>query len=97
MSGTEQAVVTHLDEAVGEHVLQEAADELSGRDSAVFELVSGRLFVSESDVAVCQLGEAVVADGNAKDIRGEILESLLTRADRFGVDHPVFAPDAGCD
>ena len=35
-----------------EDVLEEAADELFGGDGAMLELVSGRLFVRESDVAI---------------------------------------------
>jgi len=65
MSGAEQAVVTHLDEAVGEHVLEEAPDELFRRDGATLELVSGRLLVSESDLASMQLAQAVVTDSDA--------------------------------
>src|SRR6266852_4037857 len=95
MLRTEQAVVAHFDEAWWEYVLEEATDELCGRHLIGFELVSGRLFIGESDVAVLQLEEAVVADSDAKDVRGEILEGLLARADGFGVDYPIFAPDPG--
>ena len=76
MSGAEQTVVTNLDESIGEHVLEEATDELFGGDGATLELVSGRLFVRESDRALLQRTEAVVADSDAKDVRGEILEGL---------------------
>ena len=76
MSGTEQAVVTDLDEARWEDVLQEAADELLGIEGAVAELVSGRLFVGESDPTIFQLTDAVVADSDAEDVRSEILEGL---------------------
>jgi len=54
MSGAEQAVVTDLDEARREDVLEEATDELFSGEGATFELVSGRLFVSESDRALVQ-------------------------------------------
>src|SRR5258705_13452118 len=97
LGGTEQAVVTDLDEARWEDVLQEAAGEILGGKGARLELISGRLFVRESDLAIMQLAQPVVAGGDAKDVRGEILESLCATADRFGVDHPVFAPDAGRD
>ena len=50
-------------------------------EGTVHELISGRLFISESDVAVFQCTEAVVAEGHAKDVRGEILEGLLAGAD----------------
>ena len=77
MSGAEQAIVTDLDEAWWEHVLEEATDELLGGDGATLELISGRLFVRESDLAIMEVAEAVVAEGHAKDVRGEILEGLL--------------------
>ena len=54
MSGAEQAVVADFDEARWEDMLEEATDELFGGEGAVPELVSGRLFVSESDVAMLQ-------------------------------------------
>src|SRR5260370_13057618 len=92
MSGAKQDEVTDLDEAIGEDVLEEAADELFGGEGAVLELVGGRLFVGESDVTIFQLTEAVVAEGDAKDVRGEILEGLCAGAHRFGMDHPIFAP-----
>src|SRR6267378_8658931 len=76
-------------------MLEEAAKELLGGDGAVLELVSGRLFVRESDLAIVQLAEAVVADGHAKDVRGEIFEGRFAAADRFGMDHPVFLPNRG--
>src|SRR5882672_7238554 len=60
----------------------------------MLDLVSGRLLVRESDLAIMQLAQAVVTEGDAKDVGGEILESLGTTANRFGVDYPVFAPDA---
>ena len=56
LSGAEQTVVTDLDEAWWEDMLEEAADELLGGDGATLELVSGRLFVSESDLALMRVG-----------------------------------------
>ena len=92
MSGAKQAVVTDLDEAIGEDVLEEATDELLGGDGAALELVSGGVFVRESDLAMMQLAEAVVTEGDTKDVRGEILEGWDAGADRFGVDHPFLFP-----
>jgi hypothetical protein len=77
MRGAEQTVVTDFDEARWEEVLEEATDELLGGHGGVLELVSGRLFVSESDLAIMKGAEAVVTEGHAKDVRGEILEGLL--------------------
>jgi len=95
MSRAEQAVVTDLDEATGKDVLEKATNELLGGDGATPGLVSGGVFERESDLAIIELAEAVVADGDAKDVRGEIFEGMFTRADGFGMDDPVFAPDAG--
>jgi len=97
VGGAEQPEVADLDEVWREDVLQEATDELLGAECAVAELVSGRLFVRESDLAIMQLAKTVVTEGDAKDVRGEILESLCATANRLGVDHPVFAPDARLD
>lgn len=95
LGGAEQAVVTDLDEPIGEHVLEEATDELFGGESATLELISGRFFVRESDRALLQLKDAVIAESHAKDVRSEILESLDPTAYGFRVDHPGFAPDVG--
>ena len=57
-------------------MLEEATDELLSRDRAALNVIGGRLFIGESDVAVLQLTEAVVADSDAKDVGGEVLESL---------------------
>ena len=76
LSGAEQTVVADFDEAWWEDVLEEAADELLGAECAVAKLVSGRLFVDERDVPIFQVAQAVVADGHAKDVRGEILKGL---------------------
>ena len=92
MSGTEQAEVTDFDEPVGKDMLEEATDELLGGEGAVLELVSGGVFVGESDLAMMQAAEAVVGDSDAKDVRSEILEGLLAGADGFGVNHPFLFP-----
>ena len=54
LGGAEQTVVADLDEARREDVLEEAADELLGGESATHELVSGGLFVRESDFAMVE-------------------------------------------
>ena len=93
LGGAEQTVVADFDEARREDVLQETTDELGGGDGAVLELLRGGLFVRESYLALLQLADAVVADSDAEDVRGEILEGLGTGADWFRVDHPGFAPN----
>src|SRR6266403_758214 len=94
LGGAEQTVVADFDEAWGEDVLQEAADELDGGDGAVLKLVSGGLFVRESDSALFQFTQAVVTEGDAKDVRSQILKSQGATAHRLRVEHPVFAPNS---
>lgn len=97
MSGAEQTVVADLNEARREDVLQEATNELCGRNGAALELLSGRLLVGESNLTVLQIFEAPVRDSDAKDVRGEILAGCFAAANRLGMDHPGFAPDGGLD
>ena len=74
---TEQTVVADLDKPFREHVPEEAADEFLGRYRAALDLVGGRFFVRKSNSAVEQLFEALVGDGDAKDVGGKIFKSLL--------------------
>lgn len=92
LAGAEQTVVTHLDEARWQDVLEEAADELLSGQRAALNSIGGRLFVGESDVAIFQLTDAVVADRDAEDVRSKILEGGDARADRLAVNYPVFFP-----
>ena len=41
IAGTEQTIVAHLDEAIGEDVVKEAANELFSGDGRVSDLISG--------------------------------------------------------
>lgn len=97
VAGTEQTVVTNFAEAWWEHVLQEAADELLGVEGAVLKLVSGRLLVGESNLTICQLAQSVVAEGDAKDVRGEILKGGLAGTDGLAINHPALFPDTPVD
>ena len=45
LGGAKQAVVADLDEPIGEHVLEEAANKLVRADGAVLELLSGGLLI----------------------------------------------------
>jgi hypothetical protein len=47
VGGSEQAVVTDFDEAFGQNVLKEAADELFGRDGRVSGLIRGGVLVGK--------------------------------------------------
>lgn len=83
---TEQAVVPDLDEAVGQDVLEKPTNKLLCGERAEPGPISSRVLELEGDDAVLEAENAAVADGNAKDVRGEILQGGFARADRFGVN-----------
>src|SRR5215813_3938534 len=91
--GSEQAVVTDFDEALGQDVLKEAADKLLGGNGRESGLSSGRILVGKSDLAILEGEDAAIADGAAKDVRSEVFEGGLAGAYRRRVNDPIFAPD----
>ena len=96
----EETVVAHFDEApsagsgqaLGEHVLQEAADEFFGRRGAEPGAAGVGEAVTECHFAVFQFEDAVVADGDAEDVGGEILEGVEAIANRLAMHHPLLLP-----
>jgi len=91
MGGTEEAIVTHLDKAFGQNVLQETVNEFLGGERAE-PGVTGVGFVAKGDLIILHLDDTAVAEGDAKDVRGEILERGATVADGFAVDNPILLP-----
>ena len=91
--GSEQAVVTDFDEMVRQDVLKKTADELFGADGREFDLIGRRILVRESDLSVLEFDDALVADGDAKDVRSEVFEGGGACAYRLRVNDPIFAPD----
>jgi hypothetical protein len=73
-------------------VLKETADEFLGGDSRSLDLISGGFLVLEGDVAVIEGENAIVADGDAEDVRCKIVESCFTTADGLRVNHPLLFP-----
>lgn len=89
---TEQAVVTNFDEAGRQDVLQETGDELFDGHGFDFPLLGFAVFVFESDHAVFELEQALVADGNLENIRRQILERVLAGAYWLEVNDPLLFP-----
>ena len=77
---------------IRQDVLKKTTDELFGWDGREFDLIGGRLLVRESDLSIFELEDALVADGNAKEVRGQIFESGFSRAHRLTMNHPIFVP-----
>ena len=91
--GSEQAVVTDFDEAFGQDVLKEAADKLLGGNGRESGLISGRILVGKSHLAILEGEDPAIADGDAKDVRSEVFEGGGACAYRLRVNDPIFAPD----
>lgn len=88
----EQARRADVDEAVRQHVLQETTEKLFGTHRRVCDLRSGRLLVLESDVAILQREDAIIAHGDPKDVRSKRAEGGLAMTDGRRVNTPVFLP-----
>jgi hypothetical protein len=95
--GLEQSVGPHLLEASWEHVLQEPADELLGGQSGGPGGIGLGVTIAESDLTVLENEDVSVADGHAKDIGGQVLQSGLAAANRDDIYDPVLTPDLGWD
>lgn len=93
----EQAEAADAHEAFGQHVQEEAAQELGGverhdaRPAAV-----GIIAPAEADLPAIEGGEAMVADGHAVGVAAEIAQHLLGSAEgRLGVDKPLLPAEPG--
>jgi hypothetical protein len=89
----QDAVIAHLDESGGQHVLKKPTNKLFSRQRTGFDLIGGRFLVLKGDGALFQRKDAVVADGHPKDVRGQISKGLRPTANRLTVNHPVLVPD----
>jgi hypothetical protein len=65
-----EAVVPDFVEAFGRHMVKESTDELLCEQGHDAPLRSGRVLISEDDLAVVDGDEPAVADGNAMDVSG---------------------------
>jgi hypothetical protein len=92
-AGTEQTIVAHFDKTLGQDMLQEAVDELVRLQGTQVGLTSVGIAVAEGDLVVLQADQAAIANGDAKDIRREVLEGLEAIPDRLAVYDPVLFPD----
>ena len=95
-----QSEVTDLDETGGQHMEQEAADELDRieRHDAAAVAMTG-VAPAEAHLSVIEAEESSVGDGNPVRVAGQVLQHMLGSAERrLGVDHPLSpaqAPEQG--
>ena len=96
MGRTEEAIVTHLDKALGQDMLKKAVDEFF--DGHCAEVGLARVgFVAERDLVVLDLDDAAVTEGDPKDIGSKILEGDAAIADGLAVDDPILLPHGSGD
>jgi hypothetical protein len=95
LAGAEEAVIADFLETLGQDVLQETTDELLGREGAGFAVAGGAVTVTESDLTLLKFEDTAIGEGDAKDIRSQILEGRLAGADRLTVNDPLLPPDLG--
>jgi len=85
--------VTDTNEALGEQMQEEAAQELiQGYGPQFLLIVVSRVPPAKGDLAVGQRDQSMVGDGDAMGVTAEIVEHILGAPEGWlGVDYPVFA------
>ena len=91
MTVGQEAKGTDANEAAGQHMQQETAQELLRTERHHSLLITvGIILPAESNLIMLEGHEAMVSDGHAMGIAGEIAEDMMGTAERgFGIDDPV--------
>jgi len=89
LGGMVQSEVADLDEALGQDMLEEAAEELGRVECAGALALLLAVAVAEADGVIIGLGDGGVGEGDAVEVAGEIAQRLVAGADGLGVDNPV--------
>jgi hypothetical protein len=95
----EKAEVAHPVEAVWKHVEEKAPDKLVGmkaHDLLTVAAVAPIIPPSKGNMAVIDIDDATVCDGNTMGITAKIGEHLIWPAEwRLGIDNPFNTANAG--
>jgi len=89
----QEAVIAHVDASVRPHVREEPTHARVGGHRTDAELSRGRCLVLQGDLVLCPRAEAMVAEGHAKAVRGEICAGCLACADGRAGHDPIRVPD----
>jgi hypothetical protein len=90
----EKAEVADADQALGENVDQESAEELICGDRHDLLLAVRIVFPAKRDSIILERNQSMVGDGDAVRIASEIVQNMLGTAEGwFGIDHPVLAKE----
>ena len=90
--GTPQAVGADFDKALGQHVLEEAPDEILGGQSQVAQLLRTVVAIAKGDVPGFDRFQSAVGEGNPEDVAGQVIQDLLAGARVLAVDIPGLMP-----
>jgi hypothetical protein len=89
LGGMVQAEVADFDEALGQDMLEEAAEELGWLQGTGVLALMFAVAEAEADGVVVCLNDGGVGDGDPVEVAGEIAQRFVPGSDRFGVDDPV--------
>jgi len=81
-----------FDKPLGQHVLEEALDEVLGRQSEVTQFLGLVVAIAKSDLPIFKLFQPAVADGDPKDVAGQVSQDLFSRASVPAVDISFLIP-----
>jgi hypothetical protein len=85
--------MANLRETAGQDILQKPADELGRIDSYLSPVVRAASAIREGYLVLLTRHDSPVADGDAKDLRGEVLQRGLAVCNRLGMNDPILLPD----
>ena len=66
-----------------------------GSQGATFFSTGLGVAIAKGHTVILELEETVVAEGNTKDVRRQVLQGIETGAHRFTVHDPIPLPDRG--
>ena len=76
LRGSEEAIVPDFHEAFGQDMLQETVDELFGVQGTTCFCAGLGGAVAKGDTIIFQFEDAVVANGDPENVRGQILQGI---------------------
>lgn len=91
--GAEETIVTDLHKALRQDMLQKTMNELLGSQGTTFFCAGLGVAIPERHTIPFQLQDPVVANGDPENVRGQILQGIQTRANRFTVYDPRLLPN----
>src|SRR3972149_3610898 len=89
-----QSVSTHLDETMGQDVLQKPVNEVFSEKNSDPLLLAFRILKLKRHLASIQAEDSAVADGNAENVRCKVAKRTLAGTDSKHINDPGLFPDS---